>query len=98
MPTTCADTWGRLPKGLTPVDERKIVDDTLRKAVTEALAEFPDESVARQVQAAALRIAAACAEDLARVDAAVPREARRLRDAPVAQAFFDFMRVANPNS
>jgi hypothetical protein len=60
------------------------------------MAEFPNESVERQVQAAALRIAVTCAEDLARAGDAVPREARTPKDAPIAQAFFDLMQVTEP--
>lgn len=72
------------------------MDDTLRKAVTEALSELPEESVESQVRAAALLVAVTCADDLARADSAAPREARTPGDAPIAQAFFDLMQVTEP--
>ena len=76
--------------------QSKIVDDTLRNAVTGALAELPGESVESQVRAAALLIAETCAEDLARAGAAAPWEARPPGNAPIAQVFFDLTEVNEP--
>ena len=74
----------------------KIVNDMLRDAVTDALAELPGESIETQVRAAALLIAETCAEELARVGAAPPWEARPPGNAPIAQVFFDLTQVNEP--
>ena len=76
--------------------QSKIVDDTLRNAVTDALAELPGESVESQVRAAALFIAETCVEDLDSAGAAAPGEARPPGNAPIAQVFFDLTEVNEP--